>query len=366
MHSWPSVAALPVLVAIVGSLGCSSTERTSGHARVAREEHAGVSAGEGEHATGCAATVGTFNIRLDTAADGTNAWTHRIGMVVDVIGGADIWGLQEALPHQVQELERRLPHMHALWRTRDADPWCGESCPIMFDQRLWALDPDDHGTFWLSEEPSLSGSKSWDSSLPRICTYARLVRRGCEPCALYVFNVHLDHRGAVARRESARLLHERISARARPDPVVVLGDFNAGPESLPLQLLTSCDPEPPARERIEDRAATASGDTERRVRPGALGPFTDAWRAANPWAPEQGTFNGWAAEVSGPRIDFVLVSPDVKVSSASIDSAQQKGRWPSDHLPVTAHLQIGPASFSAGTEATATPSPFRAPRADER
>lgn len=314
---------------------------------------------------GWAATVGSFNIRLDTAADGTNGWPHRTSMVVHVIGGADIWGLQEALPHQVQELERRLPHMQAVWRTRDADPSRDESCPIMFDRRLWALDPDDHGTFWLSQEPSVPGSKSWDSSLPRICTYARLVRRGCEPCALYVFNVHLDHRGDLARGESARLLRERIGARTRPDPVVLLGDFNAGPDSPPLQLLTASDPEPPAREGREDRTATASGDAARRVRPSARGAFIDAWRAANPAAPEQGTFNGWSAEVSALRIDFVLVSPDVKVISASIDSAQQTGRWPSDHLPVTAQLQFRPPTGAAAVGAGADLSPQREPRAGE-
>jgi endonuclease/exonuclease/phosphatase family metal-dependent hydrolase len=261
----------------------------------------------------CTARVGSFNIRLDTRADGTNAWPQRIGMVVDVLGTAEVWGLQEALPHQVEELARRMPHMQALWRTRDANPSRDESCPILFDRRVWSLDPADHGTFWLSEDPATPGSRSWDAALPRICTYARLVRRDDGRCGMYVFNVHLDHRGAVARRESARLVAERIRARAIADPVVVVGDFNAGPESDPL------------------RALLAAGE-----------PLTDAWRAANPGTPEQGTFNGWAAAAHGPRIDFVLVSPQARVESASIDAAQRQGRWPSDHLPVTALLRLDP------------------------
>lgn len=346
MHSWTLMAALPVLAAILGAPGCSSAAGTDGADRGA----------------GCTVSVGTLNIRLDTAADGDNAWPHRIEMVVDALGRAQIWGIQEALPHQVEELTRRLPHMQALWRTRDANPARDESCPIMFDRGLWALDPGDHGTFWLSDRPSVPGSKSWDSSLPRICTYARLVRRGGEPCAVYVFNVHLDHRGAVARRESARLLLQRIRARAHPDPVVVLGDFNAGPDSPPLQLLTAADPEPPSPQGSAARTATASGDASARAESGTPDPLVDAWRAANPAAPEQGTFNGWSAEVSGPRIDFVLVSPDVKVISAAIDPAQRKGRWPSDHLPVTAQLQFRPAPAAA---ASPDPSPHREPRAGE-
>ena len=319
MHSWTSAAGSCALALILGSPGCSGTERI----------------GRAELDVGCAAAVGTFNIRLDTAADGANAWPHRIEMVVDALGSAEIWGIQEALPHQVRELSRRLPHMHALWRTRDADPARDESCPIMFDSRLWALDPDEHGTFWLSEQPSVPGSRSWDSSLPRICTYARLVRRGGDPCALYVFNVHLDHRGAAARRESAQLLRQRIRARAHPDPVVLLGDFNAAPDSLPLQMLTAPD----------------------------HGLLVDAWRAAHPGTPEQGTFNGWSAALTGPRIDFVLVSPDVRVVSASIDSTTKKGRWPSDHLPVTAQLQFRPATAAATMGTRPDPSPHREPRA---
>ena len=272
-------------------------------------------------------TVGTFNIRVDTAADGINAWPNRVGMVVAVLERAEIWGIQEALPHQVRELEGRLPHMEALWRTRDADPSRDESCPILFDGRMWSLDPDEHGTFWLSEDPSVPGSRSWDSSLPRICTYARLIRHGTERCAIYVFNVHLDHRGPAARSESARLLRERIAARAHADPVVVVGDFNAGPESAPLRALLA---------EATDRQGT---------------PLRDAWREANPRMPEQGTFSGWSARISGPRIDFVLVSREVGVISASIDSSQQQGRWPSDHLPVTARIRwrATPAGTDAGT-----------------
>ena len=278
--------------------------------------------------------VGTFNIRLDTASDGENAWPNRVGLVVDVLGAADVWGIQEALPNQVQELSRRLQHMDVVWRTRDEDPGRDESCPILYDRRVWSLDPDDHGTFWLSEDPSVPGSKSWDSSLPRICTYVRLVRRGDSSCAVYVFNVHLDHRGEVAREQSARLVRSRIAARRHADPVVLLGDFNAGPNSAPLRLLTV---DTPAREPAQAM-------------------LRDSWRIAHPQAPEQGTFNGWSHVPEGPRIDFVLVSPGIRVLSASIDSAQRQGRWPSDHLPVTALIEL-PCSAPIGHAAAADRSP---------
>ena len=359
MHSRTSLSRMWIVGVLAGALGCATEWR--GPAPRADP------VAPDETVVECAASVGTFNIRLDTAADGANAWPSRTDMVVQVLGSAEVWGLQEALPHQVEELTRRLPHMDALWRTRDADPARDESCPILFDRRVWTVDPEEQGTFWLSDEPSVPGSRSWDSSLPRICTYARLIRHGTEPCALYVFNVHLDHRGAVARRESARLLRERIGMRSHPDPVVVVGDFNAGPESPPLLLLLA--PHLGVQAGTDPRVQAGSGAPGQPGQPGQSGqsgqsgqpgtrgetvggkhpdePLRDAWREANPHAPEQGTFTGWAAAPKGARIDFLLVSPEVRVISASIDASQQEGRWPSDHLPVTARLQLRPARAAA-------------------
>lgn len=44
-------------------------------------------------------------------------------------------------------------------------------------------------------------------------------------------NVHIDHIGQVARRESAKLILDRLGALAGDLPVIVTGDFNAEPDS---------------------------------------------------------------------------------------------------------------------------------------
>lgn len=257
--------------------------------------------------------VGTFNIRYDEPRDGADAWPHRRAMVAEFLRGADVWGLQEALPDQVAALRADLPEFAFVGRSRDADPDRGEVCPILFRRERWRLDPDEHGTFWLSTTPAVPGSRSWDAALPRIVTFARLTDvatgRSC-----YVFNTHFDHRGADARLQSARLLARRIEARRHADPVVVLGDCNAGPDSPPLQAL---------------RAGVATG-------------LVDAWRAANPDAGERGTFHGFGAAVRGERIDHVLVGAGYEVVACAIDDRRPGGRWPSDHLPVTATLRARP------------------------
>ncbi len=254
--------------------------------------------------------VGSFNIRYDNEADGDNAWRRRRPLVAAVLRRGDVFGLQEALPHQIAEILQDCPEFACLQRTRERDPARGEACPILFRQDRFALDPQEHGTFWLSQQPDVAGSQSWDAALPRIATFARL--RGRDGRAFYVYNVHLDHRGAQSRVEAAALLCHRIAARAHPDPVVALGDFNCGPDSAPLQTL------------LDSRLCT----------------LVDVWRRVHPDSLEQGTFHGWRDALHGPRIDFVLASPEWQPEGCEILLDRPDGRWPSDHAPVLAALLL--------------------------
>jgi endonuclease/exonuclease/phosphatase family metal-dependent hydrolase len=63
-------------------------------------------------------------------------------------------------------------------------------------------------TFWLSEQP-IAGSKSWDAAITRIVTWAKFKDLKTKK-VFFVFNTHFDHRGTVARRESANLLLKKI------------------------------------------------------------------------------------------------------------------------------------------------------------
>ena len=52
------------------------------------------------------------------------------------------------------------------------------------------------GHFWLSETPETPGSKSWDSSLPRMVTWVKLQDRQQPSSKPILFlNTHFDHRG---------------------------------------------------------------------------------------------------------------------------------------------------------------------------
>lgn len=252
--------------------------------------------------------VMSFNIRFGSAKDGDNSWPQRKELVVETIQrrAPDLLGLQESVDFQVEYLAEALPEyeVYSVPRT----PEGGESCAIFFLKNRF--EKEEAGTFWLSETPEVVGSKSWDSSLPRIVSWVRL--REKDSGKLFVFaNTHFDHRGAVAREESAKLIRKRIPEIAGGIPFVVTGDFNCFDGSAPHLALV-----------------------------GEGSEFVDTYRKLNPEVvPEkEGTFTGFKNQDDGRRIDWVLCSPDFAVKSAGIDRFRKDGRLPSDHYPVTAVL----------------------------
>ena len=256
----------------------------------------------------------TFNVRYDTPNDSGNAWPHRKDWVASLIRfhAPDVVGVQEALMHMLTDLDVRLPDFARVGVGRADGRSRGEFSAILY--RKSRLELLDSGTFWLSPTPEVAGSKGWDTAIERIATWTRFRDRqtGCRHLHL---NTHFDHVGEQARRESARLIRRRIIGLAAGLPVIVTGDLNAVPSSEPYRILTrdTIDNTPPLLD-----AMIAS-------REGHYGP-TSTWTAFRAIEP-------------GRRIDYVLVSPDVRVVKHAILPDSWDGRFPSDHLPVIAAVE---------------------------
>ena len=277
----------------------------------------------------------SFNIRMDTLADGVNAWPNRADRVVSVLVGRggtpddpalDIIGLQEVLDHQLEHIKAAVPGYGHVGVGRDDGRRRGEYSPILFRRdRLQVLDS---GTFWLSETPEVPGSTHWGNRVTRICTWARFRERGGDR-TLWVYNTHFDHASERARRCAAELVAAVMATRADAgSPAVLLGDFNAHPESRVVRYLTG---------------------GLNRARPGDDGGWAvrsrlvDAWAAAHGESDSGGTWNGWAHPVrSGARIDYIFVSADLEVLAAGVErdrGVSTDGRPPSDHYPVLAEVR---------------------------
>ncbi len=182
--------------------------------------------------------VMTYNIRYDNSWDTINHWNLRKKKIVQQISfyKPDILGVQEALHQQTVFLKENLKDYGFIGVGREDGKTKGEYAPIFYHKNKWKLLKQD--TFWLSKTPSKI-SVGWDAALERICTYALLEEKKTGK-KIWVFNTHFDHQGIVARKESAKLLLDKIhNLNLEKYPLILMGDFNSTPDSAPIQELSS-------------------------------------------------------------------------------------------------------------------------------
>lgn len=267
-------------------------------------------------------TAMTFNIRVDTFIDGPNRWDKRKGYVYDLIAdhAPDVVGLQEAKHGQYVEIRQALPAYMGYGVGRNNGAESGEMCPILYrgDRYL----KTDSGTFWFSDTPEKAGSKDWGNWPPRICSWVRLTDRKTQS-SFYVYNVHLDHMSQNSRKKSIRLLTQKIAARKTDDPYIVMGDFNMKINNSAMKYLQM------------NRTA----------------PMADAWTSLHGDRTTVGTRPGFNGS-SGPKIDHIPLSTELRPLQVTIDNRKYNGRRPSDHFPVIAKVLMPSQAFAEAPEAS--------------
>jgi endonuclease/exonuclease/phosphatase family metal-dependent hydrolase len=89
----------------------------------------------------------SYNIRLDVASDGQNAWPVRKDFFASQIQfyEPDIMGVQEAMPNQVLDLEQMLPQYNQVVIGREGQGK-GESSNIFYKKEK--LEVVETNTFW--------------------------------------------------------------------------------------------------------------------------------------------------------------------------------------------------------------------------
>ena len=252
----------------------------------------------------------TFNIRYNNQGDGKNAWPNRIDMVNGLLRfhDPDIFGLQEALYGQITDIANVMEDYHWFGVGRDDGKKGGEFSPVFYKKDKFILL--DKGHFWLSETPNIP-SIGWDAAYERIVTWGKFRTKDSEKEFLF-FNTHFDHIGVEARKNSARLIIEKIEEINSENnlPVILTGDFNLAPDEKPIIILK---------------------DYFRDTRESSLDP---------PYGPV-GTFSGFNINAElDRRIDYIFVRGDIKVLKYAALTDWKNQRYPSDHLPVFAKIRI--------------------------
>ena len=246
----------------------------------------------------------TFNIRFDNPDDGENAWPRRLDMVCSILNDyrSDFIGLQEVLPHQMDEIMQGVTGYQSIFRTREVDESTGEASPLLFDESRWLLIHS--GTFWLSDTPYEPGSNTWGAACNRIATWGKFRDKETEK-AVFVINTHLDHVSQTARENGISLIQRQIYILSEGSPVVFMGDLNVEEENPVYQYLI-----------------TETG-------------LSDAYRTLYPQSSEKDlTYNGWRPEEGISRIDYIFTSGDFNIKNARVIKTMWSGRYPSDHFPV--------------------------------
>jgi endonuclease/exonuclease/phosphatase family metal-dependent hydrolase len=260
--------------------------------------------------------VMSFNVRNSNARDGTNSWKYRRDYFFQVIEqfSPSLIGFQEVLADQYDDIVTRMKDYTFVGVAREDGKRKGEWALLGF--RRDRFEKLDAGDFWLSEHPEEIGSVSWDAALTRICSWTKLRDRETQREFMYA-NTHFDHKGPVARENSARLIVTKMTELAEGKPIVLTGDFNT----------------------TEDSKAYAAI-----ARPNGSGGawLVDSYREVHPERlPEEASFNGFKPVLRGSRIDFIFHSEELKATSATIERDRSpEGKLASDHYAVTAVLEF--------------------------
>jgi endonuclease/exonuclease/phosphatase family metal-dependent hydrolase len=251
----------------------------------------------------------TYNIRLDVASDGENAWAKRKDFLISQIKFYEptVFGVQEARPNQMTDLDTNLSTYNFIGEARDGKN-IGEYSAIFYDTTKVSFS--NERTFWLSETPEKI-SKGWDAAYPRICTYGLMSVLNSDG-KIWVFNTHLDHVGNEAQLNGMKLIEAEIEkVNSNNYPVIIMGDFNVTPKS-----------------ELISNLKINFNDAKELAKENVFG--------------QEGTFNGFKFQDSiKNRIDYIFLSKqaNINIKKYGVLTDSKDLKYPSDHFPVFVEFQ---------------------------
>lgn len=185
--------------------------------------------------------LASYNIRYYTKNDSLQGdmWQPRSKVIADLIRfhQFDIFGTQEGLKFQLEDLKKHLGTYEYIGAGRDDGKNAGEHTAIFY--RPDKFDLLDNGHFWLSETPDKPGL-GWDAVCYRICTWGKFRHRASGK-EFMMLNVHLDHIGKKARVESMRLVMDKAKEIGGDMSAFITGDFNVDQNSDCYDFMASSD-----------------------------------------------------------------------------------------------------------------------------
>ncbi len=251
--------------------------------------------------------VMSCNLRYDNPSDGENSWRNRSHIMKKIWdeNTPDVIGIQEGLPHQIEELKKEFNNTYEyIGEGRERD-YQGEQVGIFFKSKKFNLL--DFGHFWLSKTPNVPGSKDFNSNVPRMVSWLLLSNEKIRNSLLFL-NTHLDNESKIAREWSIDIITEFLQNNYLDrDGVVITGDFNEKPNSRIIN------------EFIQRNNLVNSLD-----------------RCVNG---HKKTYHGFSGDGS-ITVDYIFCSQNLSINKCKIITDSVNGNFPSDHFPIYSILKI--------------------------
>ena len=255
-------------------------------------------------------TIGTYNLRYDNPQDTGNLWINRAPVIAALIRfhDFDIFGTQEGYKNQLDDITHALPQYIYYGVGRNDGKDAGEHSAIFYKKDEFKLL--NKGDFWLSQTPGKPGL-GWDATCcNRICSWVYLQHKNSGK-KFYFFNAHYDHQGVQARRESSKLILQKIKDIAGNEPVIFTGDLNGSHKSEPYQTIAN---------------SGVLKDTYTQVK------FPYANNASH---------NGFGkTKDSTDIIDHIFITSHFTAGKWGLLTDTYHGKYPSDHFPVLAEITM--------------------------
>jgi len=247
--------------------------------------------------------VMSYNIRVGTAKDGTNAWDMRYPASAMMLDDQkpDVIGIQEGLKNQLDYLTNVCKNYDYIGVGREDGKKEGEYSAILYNTKTVSVVKS--GSFWLSENPT-KPSLGWDAACNRMATWAIMKEKSTGKKFIFV-NTHLDHEGVEARKNGLALITSKIAEiNSENLPVLLVGDFNMTPDSAEIKDL---------KKTMKDTRDVA---------------FV---------ADKADTFNDWGKKANWKTIDYIFFSGFDGCSSYQTVTKEYYNRvYISDHYPIKA------------------------------
>ena len=264
--------------------------------------------------------VMSANIRitgLEADAGTVNEWDSRKEYMIEVIRSytPDIIMMQEVSYDSYTYCKEQLNDYFAFgFEGPEMDPFTegyhfiGKNVIFFSRERYEFISA---GCYWLSEDPVIGGSISWETNRARHANWVRVLDRKTGK-QMRLIDIHLDHKSQEAKVNQAKLIVHEAAQYGEGFPQIICADFNSHKDS----------------EQVQHFVAHGWTDCYDQLNGGV-----EFGRTAH-------GFMGFDYPKPGARIDYILTKGAAKAVSCQVLTDHCGDMYPSDHFFMLAEIEI--------------------------